>query len=161
MAKMIRHKLISEKFAKNEVIEMLSKHGLFSFDEASNVVEIACDKHYIIPKSLSSDPGLAALVKSGYFDFEAEENSIYLPIDKWQAYCLQKSPFADPPIESYVEGVDRFLKSLHSDNTFALAVGGDDGALKLLQGQILRVQAAIREGLETAQLYAAYPYRAR
>jgi len=34
MVKMIPCHLISKKFEKHPLIEMLSKHGLFSFDEA-------------------------------------------------------------------------------------------------------------------------------
>jgi hypothetical protein len=158
MIKMIPHYLISKKFEKDPVIELLSKHGLFNFDESRNVVEIACDKHYIIPKSFRTDPVLVTLAKFDYFDFEAEENTIYLPIDKWQAHCLQKSPFGDPPIESYLSGVARFLRSLRSTEVYRLAEGGDDVALKAVRSEIARVQKAMREALATAKLYAAFPY---
>jgi hypothetical protein len=160
MVKMIPHYLISKQFEKDPVIELLSKHGLFNFDEARNVVEIACDKYYVIPKLFSTDPVLVTLAKFDYFDFEAEENTIYLPIDRWQAHCLQKSPFGDPPIESYLNGVARYLSSLHSTEAHRLAEGGDDVALKDVQDKIARMQKAMREGLATAKLYAAFPHEA-
>jgi hypothetical protein len=160
MVKIIPHYVISKKFEKHPVIEMLNKNGLFSFDEDSNVVEIACDKLYIIPKSFSNDPVLVVLAKFGHFDFEAEENSIYLPIDKWQAHCLGKSPFGDPPIESYLRGVAGFLKSLRSTETYRLAAGGDEVALKHLQGEIVLLQKAMAEALATAKLYAGFPHGA-
>ena len=160
MVKMIPHHLISKSFEKNPVIELLSKHGMFSFDEASNVVDIACDKHYVIPKSLSNDPVLVTLAKFGYFDFEAEENAIYLPIDKWQAHYPGKSPFGDPPIEAYLTGVAGFLKSLHPTEAFRRAEGGDEVALKRLSGEVSRVQKAMTEALATAKLYAAFPHGA-
>lgn len=161
MAKMIPHHLISKQFEKDPIIALLSKHGRFSFDEARNVVEIACEKHYVIPKSLAADPVLVTLLKFGYFDFESDENTIYLPIDKWHAHCLNKSPFGDPPIESYLTGVAGFLKSLRSAPSYRSAEGGDGIALKALQAQLAHMQKRMREGLATGKLYAAFPHGAK
>jgi hypothetical protein len=133
MVKMIPHRIIPESLAKDPVIELLSKHKLFDFDAPSNIVQIACELHYVISKRFADDPAL--LTKHGLFDFETEKNTVYLPIDLGVAKTLGVSPHSSEPLDSYTNGIGDMLKHIRNSRAraFASAQGGDKDALRELE----------------------------
>jgi hypothetical protein len=157
MVKMIPHQIIPKSFAKHPVIELLSKHKLFDFDEPSNIVEIACELHYVVPKRFADDPVIALLRKHNLFDFEAEKNTIYLPIDRLVAKKLGVSPYSSEPLESYINGIGDVLKRFGNSPTFASAQRGDMDALRQLEQTVSTFQAKIVEGLKTGKLFLTPP----
>ena len=157
MVKMIPHRIIPQSLAGHPVIELLSKHKLFDIDAPSNIVEIACERHYVILKRFANDPVVVLLDKHGLFDFEAEKNTIYLPIDLMVAKKLGVSPYSSEPLDSYMNGIGDILKQVRNSPAFASAQGGDKDAVKQLEQFLSTFQAKIVEGLKTGKLFLTHP----
>jgi hypothetical protein len=160
MVKLVPHYIISKSFANHPVIELLSKHGLFDFEESSNIAQIACDLHYVIhviPKHFSDDPVIELLGKHGLFDIDAERNTVYLPVDPMVARQLGISPYSSQPLDSYMKGIGDTLKRFRDSPDFALAQGADKAALKRLEEAVNSFQAKVVDGLATGQVFVATP----
>jgi hypothetical protein len=158
MVKMIPHRIISESVAaRDPLIELLSKHKMFDLDAPSNIVQIACELHYVIPKRFSDDPVIALLRKHGLFDFEAEKNAIWLPISLETAKKLGVSPYSSEPLDSYMNVIESLLRQLRDSSIFALAQRGDKDDLRLLEQAVSTYQAKLVEGLKTGRLFVTDP----
>ena len=159
MTKMIPHRVLSKKFDNDPVFKLIKERtGRSLLDEAGNFVDIECEKFHVFPLPFQDENVMETLVSNGYFDFEADSDIIYLPINAFQAYVLERSPYGDPPIDTYCEGARKFIQDIETTETFGKAKNGDKDALKMIQNELLRLQKAMRDGLDTAKLYAAYPY---
>ncbi len=101
---------------------------------------------------------MSFLVEGGHFDYHDDANSLYLPIDKRQAALLERSPYGDPPIDSYICIFAERFSQILSTETFTAARSGDSEALKALLDWLRNFQVTCRGALETAKLFIAFAY---
>lgn len=157
MTKMLPHRVVAPH--KHALLRFLKQDAGEAFPEDPDApIEIECDAFHLIPLRFADEPVLSMLVDAGLLDLSGDENLVYLPVSPFEAYTVGKSPYGDPPAESYSAIHGGLFDTLRKTMTFGEARGGDPKALAAMSDQIVHFQRSLREALETGQCYAADSY---
>ena len=154
MPTIIQHRISETEALSNPLLaSALEQQALTPDEDGSYVFTIECEEFYIIPAKLRSHRIMQVLENAGLLSFEADDNRILLPVSPYVAYMLQKSPYADPPIDSYVSGLTRILDD--TSRIFDPEHDNDSGHCQNLFRYIAHLQKSMRDALDNAKLLAA------